>query len=79
MNATLPLRKKTLEAAAKRARKLGKSTQDYVESLIELDMETFDEILAPVRKDFEDMPDNERNALIERANKWARKRLKDRR
>jgi len=79
MNATITLHKKHLQTAARQARKLGKTTEAYIESLIEHDNRTFDEILAPMRKGFEAIPDDELDALFERANKAARQRMRSRR
>jgi hypothetical protein len=52
MGTTVTLDKHHFEAAAEKARELGKTTRNYIESLIEADMLSFDEILAPVRKSF---------------------------
>ena len=52
MRTTVNLDKRHFGAAAQRARLLGKTTERYIESLIDADMLTFDEILAPGRQGF---------------------------
>ena len=76
MNANVTLDEKHLQTAAQQATKAGKSVDDYIASLIDLHAKTFDEIAAPISKDFESMPDDELYALIEKANKAARKQLR---
>lgn len=52
MGTTVTLDKRHFQAAAEKARELGKTPVGYIESLIDADMLTFDEILAPVRESF---------------------------
>jgi hypothetical protein len=52
MSTTVTLDKRHFAAAVEKARELGKSTRIYIESLIEADMLSFDEILAPLRDSF---------------------------
>jgi len=72
MDTTVKLDASHFKAAAERARALGKTTQQYLECLIDTDARTFDEILEPVRKGFESVPDDELDALFERAKTAAR-------
>lgn len=52
MGTTVTLDKRHFNAAAQKARELGKTPKSYIESLIDAATLTFDEILAPVRKSF---------------------------
>ena len=58
---------------AEKARALDMSPQQYLQALIDAHGRSFDEILAPVRKGFEKMSDQEIDALFDRATKAARK------
>lgn len=52
MGTTITLNKRHYKAAADKAREMGKTPAMYIESLIDADTLTFDEILAPVRESF---------------------------
>jgi hypothetical protein len=52
MGTTVRIDKRHFEAASEKARELGKTPETYIESLIDADALTFDQILAPVRKSF---------------------------
>ncbi len=52
MGTTITLDKQHYKAAAEKAREMGKTPESYVESLIDADALTFDEILAPLRQSF---------------------------
>ena len=78
MDTTLTLDKKHYQTAAAKARNLGQTPKDYVQSLIDQANRTFDEILAPVRKGFENTSEEELDAVFLRANQAARKRLRRR-
>ena len=60
------------EIAAEKAGSLGTTPQAYIESLIDADRRTFDEILGPVREGFESMTDKELDDLFGRARAAAR-------
>jgi hypothetical protein len=73
---TLALDEKHYRAAEVKARALGKTPGEYLQSLIDADNRTFDEILAPARKGFDKMPDADIDDLRNRARKAARSRAK---
>ena len=52
MSTTLTLDKRHFQAAAQKARELGKTPQTYVQSLIDAATLTLDEILSPLCKGF---------------------------
>ncbi|MDB5290941.1 MAG: hypothetical protein JWL69_2182 [Phycisphaerales bacterium] len=52
MGTTITLDSRHYKAAAEKARELGKTPEEYIESLIDAATPTFDEILAPVREGF---------------------------
>jgi hypothetical protein len=52
MGTTITLDKRHYTAAAEKAREMGKTPETYIESLIDADTFTFDEVLAPVRESF---------------------------
>jgi hypothetical protein len=52
MATTITLDNRHFKAAADKARELGKTPRTYIQSLIDADTLTFDEILAPVRESF---------------------------
>lgn len=52
MTTTVTLDKKHYRAVTQKARKLGTTPEDYVQSLIDADELSMDELLAPVRKAF---------------------------
>jgi len=52
MATTITLDSRQFKAAADKARELGKTPRTYIQSLIDADTLTFDEILAPVRESF---------------------------
>jgi len=52
MDTTITLDERHYKTAAKKARALGTTPKQYVQSLIDAAGRTFDEILAPVRSDF---------------------------
>jgi hypothetical protein len=59
-------------AAQEQARAMGKTPEQYLQTLIEAASQTFDEILLPVRQGFDGMSDAEIEALFNRAKKAAR-------
>ncbi len=67
------LRAETLKTLDERARRSGKTAEEYARDLIEEEISssemTFDEILAPIRKQVEDsgIPDEELDELFMRA------------
>jgi hypothetical protein len=71
MDTTITLDESHFHAAVERARKLGTTPDAYVQTLID-QARDIDDILAPVRKGFESMPDDELDALFDRAVKYAR-------
>ena len=73
MKTTITLDEKHFKTASEQARKLGTTPDAYVQSLIDEATRSFDEILAPVRKGFESIPDDELDAIFDRAKKAARK------
>jgi hypothetical protein len=52
MGTTVTLDKRHYKAATEKAREMGKTPEMYIESLIDADTLSFDEILAPVRESF---------------------------
>ena len=72
MDTTITLDERHFHAAAERARELGTTPEVYVQALIDQAGRSFDEILAPVRKGFEAMSDDEIEGLFDRATKSAR-------
>jgi len=52
MSTTLTLDKRHFQAAAQKARELGKTPRTYIQSLIDAATLTLDETLSPVRKGF---------------------------
>jgi hypothetical protein len=52
MGTTITIGKRHFAAASQKARELGMSPERYIESLIDADTMTFDEILGPVRESF---------------------------
>jgi hypothetical protein len=60
--------------AQEKARALGKTPQQYLQSLIDADSQSFDEILEPVRQGFEKMSDGEVDDLLGRAQKHSRRK-----
>lgn len=70
----LALEEKHFRAAEEKARALGTTPEQYVQSLIEADSRSFDEILRPVREGFEGMSDAEIDDVFERATGEARRR-----
>jgi hypothetical protein len=52
MTTTITLDERHFQAAADKARELGKTPEGYIEYLIDAATRTFDEILAPVREGF---------------------------
>ena len=76
---TIALDQKSFQTVSRQAKKLGTTPEQYVRSLIAHANRSFDEILAPVRKGFEHLSDEELDALFQRANTAARKRLRSRR
>ena len=52
MGATITLDKRHYKVAADKAREMGKTPETYIESLIDADTATFDDILQPVRAAF---------------------------
>ena len=73
MDTTVTLDEPHFKLAADKARALGRTPAPYVQSLIDADNRSFDEILEPVRHGFDSMTDDELNALFDRAGKAARR------
>ncbi len=63
---------KHFRVAEEQARAMGKTPEQYLQTLIEAASQTFDEILLPVREGFDGMGDPEIDALFDRARKAAR-------
>jgi len=76
MNTSVTLDKKHFQAASEKAKKLGTTPKAYIESLIEHANRSFDDILAPIRKGFEGMSDEDLDTLFQKANSAARKRIR---
>jgi hypothetical protein len=72
MAKSVVLDEKHYEAVLAAARAAGQTPEEYLHALIDARMQTFDELLAPVRKGFESVPDDELDALFSRAQKAAR-------
>lgn len=72
MNTTLTLDEPHFRLASEKARLVGKTPEQYVQSLIDADGYTFDDILRPVRQGFASMADDELDELFDRAKKAAR-------
>jgi len=53
MDTTITLDERHFKTASKKARALGTTPKQYVQSLIDAASRTFDEILEPVRRDFQ--------------------------
>ena len=73
MDTTVKLDEVHFRVAAEKARVLGKTPEQYLQSLIDADSRSFDEILRPARKGFEAMSDEELDGLFDRAKKAARR------
>ena len=73
MDTTITLDEAHFKTLVAKARALGKTPEQYLQALIEADCRTFDEILAPARKGFESMGDDDIDELFERARKSAGK------
>jgi|GEM_PF-2375729 len=73
---TLTLDEKHFRVAEEKARSLGKTLDDYLQSLIDADSLTFDEILQPVRQGFDAMSDAENDDMFDRAVKAVRQPTK---
>ena len=78
MASIISLDEKHSKVAARAARELGTTAEQYVHSLIDAANMTFDEILAPARKSFREsgMTEDELDELVNRARKAAAKRHK---
>ena len=72
MDTAIILDERHFHVAVERARELGTTPEVYVQALIDQAGRSFDEILAPVRKGFEAMSDDEIEELFDRATKSAR-------
>lgn len=73
MDTTITLDEAHFKTLVAKARALGKTPEQYLQALIEADSRTFDEILAPARKGFESMGDDDIDELFGRARKSAGK------
>jgi hypothetical protein len=69
MDTTVTLDEPHFKAVAEKARSLKKTPEQYLQALIDADSHSFDEILAPARKGFESMSDDELDDLFDRARK----------
>ncbi|HSI31990.1 MAG: hypothetical protein ACAI43_20520 [Phycisphaerae bacterium] len=72
MATTVILDEAHYSAAPTRARAQGQTPEEYIQSLIDADARSFDEILGPVRAGFETTPDTELDEVLGRANRAAR-------
>jgi hypothetical protein len=70
------LDEKHYRAVEDKARALGQTPEEYLQSLIDADSRTFDEILEPARRGFDKMSDAEVDGIMNRARKSARSRAK---
>ena len=70
------LEEKYFRVVKEKARALGKTPEQYLQALIDADSRSFDDILKPVRRGFDKMSDKETDSLIERAQKFARRKRK---
>jgi len=59
--------------AEEKARALGKTPEQYLQSLIEADSRSFDELLQPIRQGFDSMTDAEVDSLLQQAQRAARR------
>jgi hypothetical protein len=73
MDTTLTLDEFHYKTVVEKARAIGKTPAEYLQILIDADNLTFDEMLAPARKGFEGMSDDDVNELVDRAQKAARR------
>jgi hypothetical protein len=73
MQTTLTLDEAHFKTACEKARARGESAEQYVQWLIDTHVATSDEILEPIRRGFEGIPDDELDALLARAQVAARK------
>jgi len=73
MDTSIPLDEKHFKVAIEAAQQLGTTPQAYIESLIDQANLTYDEILAPARKGFEKVSDQQLDDLYDEALKSVRK------
>lgn len=74
MDTIIKLDETRFRTVSAKAQALGKTPEQYVESLIDSDNLTFDQILNPVRQGFDATSDQELDELFERARESARSR-----
>ena len=72
MDTIVKLDEPHFKLVAEKSRSLGKTPEQYLQSLIDADSRSFDEILEPARKGFESMSDDELVGLFDRARKATR-------
>ena len=72
METTVTLDERHYQIAAEKARALGTTPGQYLQSLIDADSRTFDEILESARAGFASICDAELSDLFDRARKAAR-------
>jgi hypothetical protein len=74
MGTTITLDQRRYKAAAKRARELGKTPEQYIEFLIDAATLTFEEVLAPIRKQFRksEVAEKELDAAVNEARRAVR-------
>jgi cyclopropane fatty-acyl-phospholipid synthase-like methyltransferase len=70
------LDEKHFQIAEEKARALGTTPEQYLQSLIDADSRSFDQILQPVQAGFDNMTDPEIDDLFTRAQKAARQSCK---
>ena len=71
MDTTIKLDKLHFKTALDNASALGMTLRQYIHALIDADNYSFDQILAPARKGFEDMTDDQIDYLFDSARKAA--------
>ena len=71
-NTTVILDAPHFRLANEKAKAMGKTPEQYLQTLIDADACFFDDILKDVRQGFEPMGDRELDALLDRARKAAR-------
>ena len=73
-NRTIALDESHFRVAEENARALGKTPEQYLQSLIDADSRSFDDILRPIRSGFDKMSHDQLDSLFERAQKAARQK-----
>jgi hypothetical protein len=76
MDTTVILDQKHYETVVAEARAAGQTPEEFLHSLIDARTHTFDDLLAPVRKGFEEKSDKELDELFAHAQKSARESMR---